>query len=170
MLALLSYPAIIEPFVAGTHQAMAWSIAYAAVALMCVTLALSSPTQIDMRAERLSSSAAAAVATSWKIQILWLALAACGSALLLGVTNHIAQDIAPVPFLWVAPLSLYLLSFVLCFEREGWYKRDFFLRLLGVALGGMAYGLDPSFAVLPMRVLIPPLLRWIVGLLHVLPW
>lgn len=153
MLALLSYPVIVEPFVAGTRQAIAWSVAYAAVALMCVTLALSSSEPSDLRAERLSSTAPRA--PSWKIQTLWLALAACGSALLLGVTNHISQDIAPVPFLWVAPLSLYLLSFVLCFEREGWYKRDFFLRLLGVALGGMAYGLDPSFAVLPMRVLIP---------------
>jgi len=84
-----------------------------------------------------------------------VALAACGSALLLAVTNHISQNIASVPFLWVIPLSLYLLSFILCFDRWTWYRRSFFLRLVGVALGGMAYALDPSFAILPMKVLIP---------------
>jgi hypothetical protein len=55
----------------------------------------------------------------------------------------------------VIPLSLYLLSFILCFDSAAWYRRDFFLRMLGIALGGMAYALDPSFAILPMKVLIP---------------
>jgi hypothetical protein len=71
------------------------------------------------------------------------------------VTNHITQNIASVPFLWVIPLSLYLLSFILCFDARRWYNRALFLRLLGIALGAMAYALAPSFSGLPLRVLIP---------------
>ncbi len=89
------------------------------------------------------------------MQLLWIALAACGSAILLAVTNHITQNIASVPFLWVIPLSLYLLTFILCFDARGWYNRALFLRLLGIALGAMAYALAPSFSGLPLKVLIP---------------
>ena len=48
----------------------------------------------------------------------WLGLAACPSVLWLSIANHLSQDVAPVPLLWILPLSLYLLSFVLCFDRE----------------------------------------------------
>ena len=155
MLALLSYPALVEPFLASRRQAVGWSIAYGIVAMLCAAIALRAVSMARVESGYSQLPAIRAQKPSWQIQVLWLALAACGSSLLLAVTNHISQDIAPVPFLWVIPLSLYLLTFILCFDREGWYKRDFFLRLLGVALGGMAYALEPSFAVLPFRVLIP---------------
>ena len=94
-------------------------------------------------------------APGWRLQILWLGLAACGSALLLAITHHISQNIASVPLLWIIPLALYLLTFILCFGGRVWYRRDFFLRLLAVALGSMAYALSPSFAILPLAVSIP---------------
>jgi hypothetical protein len=75
-----------------------------------------------------------------------VALAADASALLLAITNHILQDIASVPLLWVVPLSIYLLTLILCFESDRWYRRSFFLRLLAVALAGMTYALAPEFA------------------------
>ena len=84
-----------------------------------------------------------------------VALAACGSALLLAITNHITQNVASVPFLWVLPLSLYLLSFILCFEGQIWYHRSLYLRLLVVALGGMAYAYSPAYSGLPLIVLLP---------------
>ena len=59
-------------------------------------------------------------------QSLWVALAACGSALLLAVTNHVTQNIASVPFLWVIPLGLYLFSFILCFDRAAGTAAAFF--------------------------------------------
>jgi hypothetical protein len=62
--------------------------------------------------------------------LLWLALPACASALLLAATNKITQDLAPVPLLWVVPLTLYLLTFVIAFDRPTWYRRTPF----GVAL------------------------------------
>ncbi len=86
--------------------------------------------------------------------MLWIALSACSAALLLAVTNHISQNVAAVPFLWIVPLSLYMLSFILCFGSSRWYRRTFFLRLLGVVLGGMAYALSPSLAALPFWLMI----------------
>jgi hypothetical protein len=150
MLALLSYPVLVEPKLTSLHQAWGWSVAFGAVAAVCLVLALRLPGGVAGR-----SCFSPAEKPTWKTQTLWVALAACGSALLLAITNHISQNIASVPFLWVIPLSLYLLSFILCFDHSRWYRRSLFLRLLGVALGGMAYSLDPSFAVLPMKVLIP---------------
>jgi hypothetical protein len=85
-------------------------------------------------------------APNWKQLLLWAGLAADASALLLAVTNHISQDIAAVPLIWIVPLSIYLLTLILCFENERWYRRSFFLRFLAVALAGMTYSLAPEFA------------------------
>ena len=55
-------------------------------------------------------------------RLLWIALAACPSVLWLGVANELSQNVAPIPLLWILPLSIYLLSFILCFDRQGWYR------------------------------------------------
>ena len=60
---------------------------------------------------------------SWMRRLLWLALPAFASVLLLATTNHVCQDMSAVPFLWVVPLSLYLLSFIIAFDHERWYRR-----------------------------------------------
>lgn len=150
MLALLSYPVIVEPKISNHHQAVAWSIAYALVAILCaVTAFAAKPAQLP------TSIGDSEPAPDWKLKCLWAALAACGSALLLSVTNHISQNIAAVPLLWIIPLSLYLLTFIICFEGHNWYRRGFFLRLLAVALASMAYGIAPGRGNLPPYVLIP---------------
>jgi hypothetical protein len=78
-------------------------------------------------------------------QLLWCALAATGSLLLLSVSNHITQNVAAVPLLWIAPLSLYLLTFILCFDAPRWYRRELFLSMAAAALGVMAWSLaDPK--------------------------
>jgi hypothetical protein len=145
MLALVSYPILVEPWIATSHQAVGWSWGYAAVALLCAGIALASS-----RHDPTGGQVEGAPAPPGKVQALWISLAACGSALLLAITHHITQNIAAVPLLWVIPLALYLLTFILCFEGRAWYRRDLFLRLLGVALGSMAYALAPSFAGLPL--------------------
>ena len=144
LLALLSYPTFFEPMLTTVRQAQMWSWAYAGAATVCGVIALRG------REEGTRAHAREEVArTDWKTKFLWMALSACSSALLLAITNHISQNIAAVPLLWVIPLSLYLLSFILCFEGRGWYRRTFFLRLLGVAVGGMTYALSPELAALP---------------------
>lgn len=150
MLALLSYPILIEPRFSSSHQAVGWSVAYACVALLCAAVGFLSRGEAVTRA-----NPEATPRPDWTMQSLWVALAACASALLLAVTNHITENVASVPFLWIVPLSLYLLSFILCFDASGWYRRGLFLRLLGVMLGGMAYALAPSYTGLPIKVLIP---------------
>jgi SAM-dependent methyltransferase len=151
LLALLSYPVLIEPFLSRSHQAWGWSAAFVFFALLCGALALIflAPSREDAHSRPVASPR-----PPWTTQLLWVALSACGSMLLLAVTNHISQNIAAVPFLWILPLSLYLLSLILCFEGHGWYHRGFFLRFLGVALGGMAYAVSPLFANMPLVPLI----------------
>jgi hypothetical protein len=150
MLALLSYPVIVEPKLSNHNQAIVWSIGYAAVVILCGITAFAARS-----AEAPIAVDAAAPAPNWKLKLLWVALAACGSALLLSITNHISQNIAAVPLLWIIPLSVYLMTFIICFEGHDWYRRGFFLRLLAVALASMAYAIAPGRGNLPPYVLVP---------------
>lgn len=148
LLGLLTYPVLIEPRLSIFRQGWGWSFAYAAFAVACGIIAVT---------QRGAASAlpqeTCAPRPHGNTRALWIALPACSSALLLGITNHITQNIAAVPFLWIIPLSLYMLSFILCFGSR-WYHRMLFLRLLGVALGCMAYALSPSLTSLPLWILI----------------
>lgn len=74
-------------------------------------------------------------------RLLWLLLPLCASALLLAVTNKLCLDVAVVPFLWIAPLSLYLLSFVICFDSPRWYRRGPFAVLLTAALAAIVWAM-----------------------------
>ena len=150
MLALLGYPTLVEPFFLRRHQAIGWSMAYAGVCLLCALVALRRRPEVAT-----SIHPALVPEPGWTTQLLWVALAACASASLLAVTDHLTQNLAAIPFLWVLPLALYLLSFILCFEGRGWYRRGLFLRLLAVALGSMAYTLAPEFDNTRLAVLIP---------------
>ena len=87
--------------------------------------------------------------------MLWTALAACSCTLLLAVTNYITGDIAPVPFLWILPLSVYLLSFILTFERERWYRPNIYVGLVALSLGGMCYGLAKFDGSTNLKYVIP---------------
>jgi hypothetical protein len=85
-------------------------------------------------------------APSLRDKLLWLSLSACGSMLLLSITNHITENVAPVPLFWVLPLALYLLTFTLAFQRRSFYSRWLMARLLGVTLGSLGYAIyDPSY-------------------------
>jgi len=134
MLALLSYPVLVEPHLAA--RAQVWSGAY--VLFVALTLALALRRQ---EAARPLPGPAAAPAPSGRTRAAWMALPACASALLLAVTNHMTQNVAAIPFLWVLPLSLYLVSFIVCFDRESWYRRWLFIPLLTASLGAMAWSM-----------------------------
>jgi hypothetical protein len=140
MLALVSYPLIIEPRFALSRQAIVWSLGYAAFVLVCgFTAWRSTPgtgdrTWPDVHVDQASPLKASTM-------IYWVALAACASSLLLATTSHLTQNVAPIPLLWVVPLSLYLLSFILCFESGRIYQRWIFLPLLVVSLALYARGM-----------------------------
>ncbi len=140
LLALLSYPVLIEPFLPLAVQSWTWSIAYAGFVALCVLTAYKStrsPAAAPVGAGRDESIGEPAPAISRRL--LWIALSATGSCLLLAVTNHLTQNIASIPFLWVVPLSLYLLTFILCFDHPRWYHRGLFLTLTAVLLPAMAW-------------------------------
>lgn len=148
MLALLSYPVVVEPLLTTRHQAFGWSIAYAGAGALCAALALRtvSPKSGAAKSEPAPESPTKPPPEpGWKTQWLWIALPACASVLLLAVTNHVCENVAAIPLLWIPPLALYLLSFILCFEGHAWYRRRLFVGLLALALGGMVYTLSPEF-------------------------
>lgn len=150
LLGLLSYPFAVEPWISTRHQAIGWSTAYAGVAFFFGLLAWS-----NRGVEPAVRLASQAPDLTWQIKALWIALPACASSLLLSVTNHISQNIAAIPLLWVIPLSLYLLTFIIAFAGPNLYRRAFFLRLLVLALACMAFALAPGRGNLPPYVLIP---------------
>lgn len=138
--ALLAYPVLIEPRLSGHRQAWMWSIAFACVAGLCIATAWSmrSPeaTQ-EFQPRSFVENAPVAV----PVVLLWLGLAACGTTLLMTVTSLMTQNIAPMPLLWVIPLSVYLLTFILAFEGDRWYNRYIFLPLLLPALACLGTGI-----------------------------
>ncbi|HEY2817041.1 MAG TPA: fused MFS/spermidine synthase [Casimicrobiaceae bacterium] len=149
MLALLGYPFLLEPWIATRIQAWSWSLAYFGFVLLCAAIAFASlraaksAPDVSPAAERGLRSEARPPTTAR--QVLWCALAATGSLLLLSVSNHIIQNIAAVPLLWIVPLSIYLLTFIICFDAPRWYRRDVFLPMAAAALGVMAWTLaDPK--------------------------
>jgi spermidine synthase len=159
MLALLSYPFGIEPYLSLGHQAWIWSILFGAFAVLCAFAAWKSRVGDTPVAAATVIGARAQVEDRPTVAqcLLWIGLAACASALLLAVTSHLTQNVAPIPLLWIAPLSLYLLSFILCFEGRLYY-RPIWLTLFIGALGTFAVGnylYEQNYAV--VNTLIPAL-------------
>ncbi|MEO8050973.1 MAG: fused MFS/spermidine synthase [Acidobacteriota bacterium] len=153
MLALLSYPTLVEPRMPLHNQAVAWSWGFAVFAAVCVVAAWRSKDGIDPVHYPTASESAPSIADN----LLWIGLAACASILLLAVTSHLTQNVAPIPLLWVVPLSLYLLSFILCFESDRLYPRWLFLPLLAVALSVFTWGMSLYENNYPIQRLIPAL-------------
>jgi spermidine synthase len=123
LLALLSYPAIIEPTLRLADQSRMWMWAYglfvALVAACAVTLRSSARQGlVHEDSEASAASTAAAQPLTWPVRLRWLAFSLVPSSLMLGVTTHISTDIAAVPLLWVVPLALYLATFMLVFARR----------------------------------------------------
>ncbi len=153
MFALLSYPFLFEPNFTTHQQSWMWSIGYGVFVLLCGITAFRSgttPVAID------DESAAPVEHPGLRQYLLWLSLPACASVLLLAITSHLQQNVAAIPFLWMLPLSIYLLTFILCFEGSGWYRRNPYLQLLAVVVGGMAFAdsVDSTGAV-PIKILVP---------------
>ena len=132
LIALVSYPFLIEPKAALLGQAYGWSVAFATFTVLCA----GSGWYFLHHIHNLPPAAHAKAHTpegDWDPTLTdylaWLWPAMMGSWLLVAITNHITQNVAAIPFLWLLPLTLYLLTFVLCFESDRWYRRRIFLPL-----------------------------------------
>jgi hypothetical protein len=146
LLALLSFPLLIEPRITSHTQALWWSVLFVAFALLCSVVAWFARRGTASQLMPSAHAAEASALPSRREKLLWLSLSACGSMLLLSISNHLMENVAPVPLLWVLPLALYLLTFTLAFNRRSLYSRWLMVRLLAVALGSLGYAIyDPSF-------------------------
>ena len=143
LLALLSYPFLVEPSVRLRSQTSYWSLGYVVFAVLCAGCALTLYRSVHESGVSVARGDAASHASDAPdrdgrpglgLVLLWLLLSACGSGLLLATTNQMSIDVAVVPFLWLLPLSIYLVTFILAFDHERWYVRPLFIALLPLAL------------------------------------
>jgi SAM-dependent methyltransferase len=151
MFALLSYPFLFEPVYTTHQQAGMWSVAYGGFLLLCGVTAVRASRAAELTPPKPAPEDIAKPGV--REYVLWLALPASASVLLLAISTHITQNVAAIPFLWIMPLSLYLLSFILCFDGRGWfrYRRFPYVPLMAVFLAGMAMSIAGENA--PIRLL-----------------
>jgi hypothetical protein len=136
-LALLSYPVLLEPMLTLRWQNLAWSGGYGVLILLIAACGW-----LLWRAPAVAVSAEAAEpddapAPSWLLTARWVFLAAVPSGLLIAVTAHISTDVAAAPLLWVLPLSLYLLTWVLVFQSRPLLPHKWMLALQPIAIAGI---------------------------------
>lgn len=139
MLALLSYPIMVEPMLRLGQQSLFWSGGY----LLLIVLVLACAIGVMFRGrlagempglqdqpDEVGSHVAAQKPLTWTRRLRWIALAAAPSSLMLGVTTFITTDVSVVPLLWVIPLALYLLTFILVFSRRKLLPHQLLVRIL----------------------------------------
>jgi hypothetical protein len=134
LLALISYPFYFETHFTRRAQAPFWSWGLVFFALCCGFCAWRVWRQAPAGTVQETADADVAAPPTRFQRVLWLCLPACASILLLAVTNKMCQDVAVIPFLWVLPLGLYLLSFIICFDSPRWYSRFYYTLVLIGAL------------------------------------
>ena len=149
LLALISYPLVLEPAVGLRFQAWLWSGGYVLFLLLAGTTALPL-----VRRRGLTGSDQAAVddddenahLPSVTDRVLWVALPAVASSVLVSFTARMTTEVNPGPLLWIIPMSLYLVTFIIAFDRPSWYRRGFFLVALAVAMAGATFAIRRSLS------------------------
>ncbi|MFL5344972.1 MAG: spermidine synthase [Hyalangium sp.] len=160
LLALLGYPFLVEPYVPRSLQGWGWAAGFVLFVAGCAVCArdLWNRDAVPAPAEAASPGQASPSEESARPglgrTLAWLGLSGCASVLLLATTNQLSQDVAAGPFLWVLPLALYLLTFIIAFEREALYSRMLFSLLLIAAVVGVIRSIfeGPHFP-LPLQLL-----------------
>jgi spermidine synthase len=151
LLALALYPTLIEPHLSLGQQRAAWGCGFALYAVLCAMLAwraraTSPATKSEPQAADVASRSAV------RNKLLWFLLPAAAAMQLCAVTSHLSQNIAAIPMLWVLPLAVYLLTFILAFEAPRLYRRWLIVRLLVVMLASLGYMLSKTDVSLPIML------------------
>ena len=137
--ALLSFPFLLEPAFSSHTLVIAWSVAFVAFAAVCIRVAWISRDEVPT-SEAPVPEVRGAMPTPTPMQmLLWITFSACGSALLVAASTQLSTNVAPIPLLWVVPLALYLLSFILNFGSRRFYHRTVYFPLVALSLGCMAW-------------------------------
>ncbi|HEX3584381.1 MAG TPA: fused MFS/spermidine synthase [Candidatus Angelobacter sp.] len=175
LLALLAYPVLVEPNFSLRTQTLAWSAGFLVFVVICGVIIASrrKAHELPEPEDQLTPSVSATSSTTSQTataaapslvpeavpspgeRTLWLLMAACGSLLLSAVTSHLSQNIAAIPLLWILPLTIYLLTFVLAFNGGKIYSRWLMMGLLPTALGGVAYLIADTTMDVPIMISIP---------------
>jgi hypothetical protein len=129
LLALISYPVIFEPNLTLRAQSYLWTAGYLVFAISSAYLALRTYRRVhaDDAQKSRGSPTGEGERPGRRAHILWVGLAACASTLLISITSQVTQEVAVIPFLWVMPLAIYLLTFILAFSGGPWYSRRVYL-------------------------------------------
>lgn len=136
-LALLCFPFLLEPWVPLSQLNILWSFGYGIWACLMASTALQVLRRRGQASAEVAQWTCAGPPPTLLDQLRWLGFSALGCVLMISVTSHLCQSVAPIPFLWTLPLLLYLLTFVASFERE-WYHRQWGMLLAGAAILAMA--------------------------------
>lgn len=139
MIALLTYPLAIEPHLSLASQGRLWAAGYtllAAMILVCAAIVASAPGRVATASASEFGAGGRPALGRW---VRWVFLAFVPSSLMLGVTSYLSTDIAPVPLLWIVPLGLYLLSFIVVFARRPVVPHSWMVRALPVGVMGLAF-------------------------------
>ena len=141
LLALLVFPFLVEPLISRTLQVNLWAGGMVIYALVCGYLAWSLRTvpESEPPKKQKETGKEKSRLSRGVIWFFWLALPACGTALLMATTNKMCQDVAVVPFLWVLPLTLYLVTFIISFDSPRWYVREVYAPLLVLCWAGVVW-------------------------------
>ncbi len=163
VLGLVTYPFLVEPNLTVHAQAYVWSGSYILFIACGITLAVGMAKAANAPAPVIEESEEAYPAVEEEIPtpptkqnyLYWTLLAMTGSSLLLAISNHMSQNVAAIPFLWVLPLSLYLLSFILCFGSSEWIWRSSFTPMPMIGIAIMAAGTLMNFKNIDIKILVP---------------
>lgn len=156
MIGLAAYPLVMDPWIGVKHQGIVWAAVYGGFGVLAVVCGIVAIRRSPAADDRPIQAAPIAVPVPWKRKLRWLALAAVPSSLMLGVTQQIATDLASVPLLWIVPLGLYLLTFIIAFSPR--------MRLSSRLLGWGVAVMVPAVITTMLLAVLQPL--WFLILLH----
>jgi spermidine synthase len=155
LLALLSYPFLVEPLLGRQEQAMIWSLGFVAFAVLCAVVAATSLWGGARTMALESAREEDGLPPARLRHVAWIGLPALASALLLAFTNEICVDVASVPFLWILPLGCYLLSFIFTFSGKGRLPRKILNLLgLGAVISTSAVMFWPGMLDVPIQIVV----------------
>jgi hypothetical protein len=149
LLALIAYPTLVEPHLTLRLQRTLWTVGFAVYAALCTLLSrhkriaieqVTVPEQVDVPP------------TPTRIKWMWFLLPMGAAMQLSAVTGHLTVNIAAIPLLWMLPLAVYLLSFIIAFEAPTFYRRGIIIRFLVVLLSSLGYAISKTDVTLPIGV------------------
>jgi len=157
LLALISFPFLFEPLLTTTQQSVYWTVGYGVYAsLILILLWKMSKLNLSVKQTKGSNFEEDKVAKIPLLEkMLWIALAMVGVVLLIATTNAMTQNIPPVPFLWILPLCLYLLTFIISFHSPKWYVREYWFALffLTACLALLMYFIGSQFDIISQVII-----------------